>query len=111
MPGPELVRMARSGTVDGTAGVSWVGRVRNLRARSDLTLGAAKNVASHSAKDVPVEGVIHAAYDQPANIFTIHQTTLRIPSARLTAEGQISKSSNLQLEPTATHLHQLPPPI
>jgi len=104
---PELDRMAISGTLDGTAGVSWVGRVRNLRARSDLTLRAAKNVASHSTKDVPVEGVIHAAYDQPANIFTIHQTTLRIPSARLTAEGQISKSSNLQLQAAATDLHQL----
>src|SRR5260370_37233877 len=41
---PELGRMAISGTLDGTAGVSSAGSIRNLRARTDLTLSAAKTV-------------------------------------------------------------------
>ena len=104
---PELDRIAISGTLDGTADASWVGGARNLRAHSDLTARAAKNALSRATKDVPVEGVIHAAYDQPANVFTIHQTTLRIASASLSAEGQISKRSNLRLQARATDLHQL----
>ncbi len=104
---PELNRIAVSGTLDGTADASWTGSVSNVRANSDLTVHAAKSAASPSARDVPVEGVIHAAYDQAKSVLTVHQTTLRIPSASLTADGQVSRHSNLQVQATATDLHQL----
>jgi translocation and assembly module TamB len=104
---PELNRIAISGTLDGTADASWTGGVSNMRANSDLTVRAAKNAASRSAREVPLEGVIHAAYDRSKSVLTVHQTTLRIPSATLTAEGQVSRHSNLQLQATATDLHQL----
>ncbi len=79
----------------------------NVRANCDLTVRAAKSGASGSAREVPVEGVIHAAYDRPKSLLTVHQTTLRIPSGTLTADGQVSRHSNLQLQATATDLHQL----
>ena len=96
-----------SGTVDGTAEASWTGSVSNARTRSDLTVRTAKNGSSRSARELPVEGAIHAVYNGPASTLTLHRTTLKVPSASLTAEGQASKHSNLQLNATATDLHQL----
>ena len=104
---PELNRVAISGILDGTADASWAGSVSNVRANSDLTVREAKGAAPGSTKEVPVEGVIHAAYDRPKNVLTVRQTTLRIPSATLTADGQVSRYSNLRLQATATDLHQL----
>ena len=103
----ELKNVVVSGNVDGTLEADWTGSVNNIRARSDLAVRSAK--ASHlaSATYVPVDGVIHAAYDGPTNVLTLHQTTLRIPSTTLTANGQVSKRSKLQIQATADDLHQL----
>ena len=85
----------------------WTGSVNNVRARSDLAVRAAKASHSASATYIPIDGVIHAAYDGPTNVLTLHQTTLRIPSTTLTADGQVSKRSKLQIHATADDLHQL----
>jgi len=103
----ELKSIAVSGIVDGTAEAAWTGSVNNVRARSDLTLRAAKKSPASSATYIPVDGVIHAAYDGPRSELTVHQTTLRIPSTTLTAEGQVSKRSKLEIHATANDLHQL----
>ena len=103
----ELDRVAVAGTLEGTAEASWTGSVNNVRARSDLVVRAAKSPHPSSATYVPVDGVIHADYDGRNNVLTLHQTTLRIPSATLTAEGQVSKRSKLEIQATASDLHQL----
>ena len=99
---PELKNVVVSGSVDGTVEADWTGSVNNVRARSDLAVRSAK--ASHlaSATYIPVDGVIHAAYDGPTNVLTLRQTTLRIPSATLTADGQVSKRSKLKFTPQPT---------
>jgi len=104
---PELKNIAISGVLDGTTEAAWTGSVSNVRARSDLIVRAAKNSRTPSATQIPVDGVVHATYDSPKNLLTLHQTTLRIPSTTLTAEGQISRRSNLQIHATASDLHQL----
>jgi translocation and assembly module TamB len=104
---PEIKDIAISGTLDGTAQAAWTGSVNNVRARSDLIVRAAKNSHPPSATNIPVDGVIHAAYDGPGNVLTVHQTTLRIPSTTLIADGQISKHSKLVIQATANDLHQL----
>jgi translocation and assembly module TamB len=105
---PELKRVTVSGILDGTAEAAWTGNLNNLRARSDLAVrAAAKTPHAASATYIPVDGVIHAAYDGPSTVLTLHQTTLRIPSTTLTAEGQVSKRSKLQIQATASDLHQL----
>jgi translocation and assembly module TamB len=105
---PELKSVAVSGILDGTAEADWAGSVNNVRARSDLTVrAAAKTSHAPSATSVPVDGVIHAAYDGPNNVLTVHQTILRIPSTTLVAEGQVSKHSKLEIQATASDLHQL----
>ncbi len=56
---------------------------------------------------MPVDGVIHLTYDGPRSVITLRQTTLHIPSATLTAEGQVSNHSDLKVQATASDLHQL----
>jgi translocation and assembly module TamB len=103
----ELKNVVVSGNVDGTLEADWTGSVNNIRARSDLAVRSAKASHSASATYIPVDGVIHAAYDAPTNVLTLRQTTLRIPSTTLTADGQVSKRSKLQIRATADDLHQL----
>jgi len=104
---PELKNIVVSGSVDGTVQADWTGSVKNIRARSDLAVRSAKASHSASATYIPVDGVIHAAYDGSTNVLTLRQTTVRIPSATLTADGQVSKRSKLEIHATADDLHQL----
>jgi translocation and assembly module TamB len=104
----QMKDVAISGNIDGTADASWNGSMNNLRARSDLTVRAtAKSTSASSAANVPVNGVIHALYDGPRNIITVRQSVVRIPSTTLTADGEISDHSNLNIRLQADDLHQL----
>ena len=104
---PELNRMAVSGIIDGTAEAAWTGSINNLIAHSDLTLRAAMSPPKPSVTNVPLDGVIHASYDGPNQVLSVHDTTLRIPSATLTAEGEVSQRSHLEIHANATDLHRL----
>jgi translocation and assembly module TamB len=97
-----------SGTLGGKAEASWKGSMTNLRAHSDLTVSAlASNKSNPSESRVPVNGAIHAGYDGVHETISLHDTTLRIPSATLTAQGTISDHSSLQIQVAANDLHQL----
>ncbi len=97
-----------SGNVDGTSDLSWIGSFSNLRARSDLTVtAAARSTDRASTANIPVNGSVHVIYDGASNVLTVRQTSLRIPSTTLTADGQVSKHSNLQIHGQADDLHQL----
>jgi translocation and assembly module TamB len=97
-----------SGVLDGTADAAWTGSVSNVRVRSDLTVrAAARNATDRTATAIPVDGSIHALYDGPKSVLTLRQTTLRMPSTNLTAEGEVSKRSNLQVRAVSSDLHQL----
>lgn len=103
----ELKNVVLSGSIDGTVEADWTGSVSHVRARSDLAVRSAKASHSAAATYIPVDGVVHAAYDGPTNVLSLRQTTLRIPSTTLTADGQVSKRSKLQIQVTADDLHQL----
>jgi translocation and assembly module TamB len=107
-----------SGTLGGTAQASWKGTIANLRAHSDLTLQALASSTANPAENrvpvnggpvngVPVNGAIHASYDGARQTISLRETTLRIPSATLTAQGTISDHSSLQIQVAANDLHQL----
>ena len=97
-----------SGTLGGKAEASWKGSVANLRAHSDLTVQAvASNKTNPTESRVPVNGAIHVSYDGARETISLHETTLRIPSATLTAQGTISNNSSLQVQIAANDLHQL----
>jgi len=106
--GSEIQSASLSGTVTGKVEAAWKGSVSNVRASSDLSLRAlASSKTNPSGREVPVDGAIHLAYDGPRQALTLRQTTLRIPSAVLTAQGEVSSRSDLQVQLTASDLHQL----
>src|ERR1700688_5004795 len=97
-----------SGRLGGTAEASWKGSIANLRAHSDLTVQAlASNKSNPSESRIPINGVIHASYDGARQTISLRDTTLRIPSATLTAQGTVSHNSSLQIQVAANDLHQL----
>ncbi len=104
----ELQGASVSGSLNGTAGAEWKGSISNLTAHTDLTVQArASSTASPSSSEVPVNGAIHVTYNGPRQAITVRQTSLRIPSATLTAQGEVSDHSSLQLQLAAADLHQL----
>jgi translocation and assembly module TamB len=104
----ELKTAALSGRVSGTADAAWKGSVSNVHVQSDLTVQAvASSTTNPSGSDVPVNGTIHAVYDGVRQSLVLRDTSLRIPSATLTAQGEISNHSNLQVQLAASDLHQL----
>ena len=108
MRGLELHHVNVVGRIDGTVDASWIGSVRNLRARTDLSFSAPRTSGAQQASSaVPVEGEIHGAYDGPQNSISFRQTNLRIPSATLAVQGTVSHRSSLQIQVTTNDLHQL----
>jgi len=109
----QLKTVALLGTLNGSAEASWPGSINNLRARSDLTIrgGARRTSTRRTANDVggevPVDGAIHGNYDGLRRALTLRDTSIRIPSATLTAQGEVSGHSNLQLQLAANDFHQL----
>lgn len=106
--GRQVTEVSLSGTVEGTAEATWTGKLADLRAKSDLSVVCVAGSASAtSARAVPVNGALHFSYDGPQQRITVRDTTLKMPSATLTAQGAISRNSRLQIGIAATDLHQL----
>lgn len=109
---PELKQAALYGAVDGKSEASWRGSIQNIRASSDIILrGVARNRtngnAASTSVSVPVDGVIHVTYDGPRSSIGFRSSTLRIPSAVVTAQGELSDRSNLQIKTTVSDIHQI----
>lgn len=97
-----------SGRLDGSAEATWKGGIGNLQARSDLTLQArAGSTENPGAQEVPMNGAVHVTYDGRHQSIEMHDTSLRIPAANLTAQGTVSEHSSLRLQLVADDLHQL----
>ena len=104
----EFKGTALSGRLNGTADAAWRGSMNDLHAKSDLTVQAlASSKSNPSGSEVPLDGAIHATYDGTHQSIGFRDTSLRIPAATITAEGEISNHSSLQLQLSASDLHQL----
>jgi translocation and assembly module TamB len=101
-----------TGTLNGRTNASWTGTIKNVEIRSDLYVNAeAKagtgNLVGSSASQVPVNGAIHATYNGARSKVTLQRSTLQIPSATVTAEGELSQASRLRVQAKVTDLQQL----
>lgn len=108
----DITNVELLGRVDGTAEASWRGSLSNLRARADVSLVApANNAKPYSPDAIPVSGAIHASYDGARNMIGIKETTLRVPSATIVAQGEVgsrsNSKSNLQIHGNVSDLHKL----
>ena len=97
-----------SGTLNGKASAAWKGSINNLQAHSDLFVQAkAASRSNPSAREIPVNGALHVNYDGRRQTIEVHQTSFKLPSATLTAQGTISDHSDLRIQVIASDLHQL----
>ncbi len=104
----EIKRLPVTGTLDAKVDGSWKGSVKNVRVLADGTLRAAIWDKSAPRKSgTPLDAAVHAVYDGPRNIITLHQTVLRIPSTSVVVDGQLSEHSDLNVHAIAGDLHQL----
>ena len=101
-------RLPLTGKVEGKADASWVGSMKNLQARSDLTLQAAvTTTASGSKKSIPINGAVHMNYDGRRNAITLHQTVLRTPATSIIADGTMSERSELRIQARTANIEEL----
>jgi len=96
-----------AGTVGGTAEANWTGSISNLHAHTDLAVQATARGQGRPTSGIPVNGAIHLSYSGAGQVIEVRDTSLRIPSATLTAQGSVSDHSSLQVQVAATDLHQL----
>jgi translocation and assembly module TamB len=96
-----------AGTIGGAGDATWIGSIDNLRAHADLAVQATASSRGASASSVPVNGAIHVSYSGADQVIEVRDTSLRIPSAILTAQGTVSQHSSLQVQVAAHDLHQL----
>src|SRR5713226_514501 len=104
----QLKQMPVTGRVDGAADASWVGRVKNLRAKSDVILKAAveQNTASRNTL-LPVDGIIHMNYDGARNIITLRDSYFRTPQTLIGVHGIVSDRSDLRIQAKTGNLNEL----
>ena len=102
---PQSRRVVVLGAVSGSASASWAGSIQNVRARSDLILRSSH--AASSTNQIPVDGEIHAIYEGGRGALTLRQTSLQTGSLKLSAQGEVSKRSNLQIQVSTGDLRQV----
>ena len=97
-----------NGIVSGTTQASWTETFKKVRLRSDLTIqAAAASAVPTGTNPVPVNGVIHASYDAGRKLIVLHQSTLRIPSANIDADGELGRHSSLRVQISSNDLRGL----
>jgi translocation and assembly module TamB len=107
---PEVKQVAVFGTLDGESHASWRGGgIQTIKVSSDFTVrgGARPTNVNTASVSVTVDGVIHLTYDGARSAIGFRSSILRIPSAKITAQGEISNHSNLQIHTTVSDLHQV----
>ncbi|MGA2923504.1 MAG: translocation/assembly module TamB domain-containing protein [Candidatus Sulfotelmatobacter sp.] len=104
----EAKRLSLIGGVDGTVDASWTGSLNDILVRADLILASdSTRTTQPPPQAIPVDGTIHATYDAQTNVIAFRDTSLRIPSTTISAQGEVSKHSTLRVQAAASDLHEL----
>ncbi|MGA9529746.1 MAG: translocation/assembly module TamB domain-containing protein [Terriglobales bacterium] len=95
-----------SGLLNGTADAEWTGSFQAFNARSDLNIRGNAEGRRNKA-DIPVDAIIHAAYNGANSTLLVRQTSMRTPFMNIAADGEISNHSSLQIHAQAGDLQKL----
>jgi translocation and assembly module TamB len=106
--GRQLKRLALHGTVDGTAEAAWSGAISNVISHCDLHVYSAKNDEARPSSNVlPVDGVVRLSYNRQRGVISSPGTKLQVSSISLTAQGEVSRNSNLHIHVAVLDLQRL----
>src|SRR5262249_18022171 len=97
-----------SSSLNGSTELAWNGNPSNIKARGAFLLrSSTMPISPAGARVLPLDGVLNFTYDNPSGVLGITRSTLRIPSATLTADGQLSKRSKLTIHASTEQLNDL----
>jgi translocation and assembly module TamB len=101
-----------SGALTGSAEAAWSGSPSNALVRADFLIknGSRRSSNQRSPNQrriLPVEGDFHLSYDGRSSVLKVAHSSLRVPSATITADGEISRQSRLIVHASAENLHDL----
>ena len=102
-----LDAMPIDGQLSGTADAAWTGSVKNITARSDLTLNAVLVPTRAGSTPVPIDGSVHAGYDGRTATTTLTNTSLHTAQTRLEINGTAGQKLNLKLQARAADLTEI----
>jgi translocation and assembly module TamB len=97
-----LSPMPVDGQISGTADAAWAGSIKNIEARSEITLKAA--LPSGRSAPVPVDGVVHLNYDGRTATATLTDTSIHTPQTRVELNGTAGQTLNLKVQAHAADL-------
>jgi len=102
-----LNAMPIDGQLSGTADAAWTGSVKNITARSDITLNAALVPTRAGSTPVPIDGSVHVGYDGRTATTTLTNTSLHTPQTRVEINGTAGQKLNLKLQARAADLTEV----
>ena len=91
--------------ISGTADAAWTGSVKNITARSDITLKGA--LTGTQSATVPVDGEAHLNYDGRTATATLTDTSVHTPQTRVEINGTAGQKLNLKLQAHAADLTEV----
>src|SRR6266404_4628165 len=97
-----LSPMPLDGQISGTADAAWAGSIKNIEARSEITLKA--DLPSSRSAPVPVDGVVHLNYDGRTATATLTDTSVETPQTRVQLNGTAGQTLNLKVHAHAADL-------
>lgn len=102
---PAIKTAPLSGSIDAGAEGSWSGDIKNLKAKSDISLKA--SVAKDGiANAVPMNGALHVNYDGARNVIAVNNSHFQTPRTTIDVDGAIGDHSNLRIEARAQDLNE-----
>lgn len=102
-----LNAMPIDGQISGTADAAWTGSLKNIQARSDITLNAALTRTRDGSTPVPIDGAVHVGYDGRTATATLTNTSLHTPQTRVEINGTAGQKLNLKLQARAADLTEV----
>ncbi len=103
-----LDAMPIDGQISGAADAAWTGSIKNIQARSDITLNAALAGSRAGSTRVPVDGEAHVNYDGRSATATLTNTFMHTPQTRVEISGTAgNKKINLKVRAHAADLTEI----
>ncbi len=96
-----------TGRADGTVEASSNGTANQTTAHAVLRFRNEVRNAQSDRSSIPVTGLVDASYEGLRETVIVRHSTLNLPSATLSAQGQLSRSSDLRIDVRAADLQQL----
>jgi translocation and assembly module TamB len=110
LPAQNRTPVRIDGRMDGNMRANWHGSMEGAQLLSNATMSGsispAENSTGHSSS-FPIKAAVHAAYDAPKQLLTLHDSSMDTPHSHLSLDGVLGGSANLQIEARSGDLREI----